>query len=185
MAALAEKRLLVASYLTFSGSGWLVKYAAVGGRTPLFGLPCSRSPCSSPLSTGFPRQARASSLATCTHPSVPKVKTSAPCTAVACLDFAVPEASVDTPPIDHHPYDFDLACPRFLQTRIVLFGTPLTWRSSLLTSFCCVSSVPPELSLEPFACIELGNVVHRHCLHVVGIVVDGELYRDFSMSGAK
>ena len=117
--------------------------------------------------------ARASLLATCTRSSVPIVKTSAPCTAVACLDFALTDDL----------YDVDLACPRFLQTRIVLFGTPLsptsslTWRSSLLTSFCCVSSVPPELSVEPIACIELGKVVHRHCLHVVEIVVDGELHR--------
>ena len=102
--SLAEKRLLVTSCLTFSGSGWLVKYGQMGGRTqqrssrtdlpfrpsapllaPLFGLPCSPSPCSSPLFTrfcppspscSFPRQARASSLAHCTHSSVPILQTS-------------------------------------------------------------------------------------------------------------
>ena len=122
---------------------------------------------------------------TCTHSPEPIVRTWAPCTAVASLDFALAEASADKPPADHHLYNFDLVCPRFLQTRLVLFGTPLsartptnslTWRSSRLTSFCCMSSVPPELSLELCASIELDKVVHRHGLHVVGIVVDGELY---------
>ena len=70
---------------------------------------------------------------TCPHSPVPIVRTSAPCNTIASLDFATAEALADKPPADHHLYNFDLVCLRFLQTRLVLFGTPLGQNSDQLS----------------------------------------------------
>ena len=123
---------------------------------PLAGLLCSPSPCSSPLSKRFCPQAHlALFLGKLDLHSLANADREDLGTLQHDLDVAPAEALADKPPVDHHLYNFDLVCSRFLQTRLVLFGTPpsartptssLTWLSSLLTSFCCVSSVPPQLS---------------------------------------